>query len=625
MSTENNSMYIVASRDTTRYSIKVITSSEEEAYEVWNREYPEFKRTVTAVDEAILLVELFDLTAKDIQMLEDSKADIKVAAKNDTRIQRLVTDGDCLEYYEPDGSMNETTYVYIVHSDINENNIYAEFATEEEAIDYARRHKDELTYVDKVEVALDEDDDIIEEFDNITIWVYDEEDEFESEEEFNEFGIDFEDETPLSEGIKLRTREEQDEFFRLCNEIGLITIKDIESFKKEVGCTDENLLQALRDYRAELGPDFEIKEGIDFDKLVEELEENEDMVECKECFDLVAKESCTKGEHGYVCEKCSKTLTEDTADLRLYGVGDTDGDYFGQVRATSEEEAYSKACAIWPEREVRGYGLDKVHLTVWEEDEDELDPDLLAEDVREVKCKEYDVVSHSDDEKPVDCKMEKDPLEKPLTEETVEEETHAQYAKPEGNRVQAFNNALAYAKKNNCDYIYGYTNHAGKFFALEQPIKVKGDIPTAEKEFRNQYKNCKVVYVAYPDKAFLRETLYSFTPEEQAEYGIDEEGYSLDGFDTYVRCNWCGEVYPEFDCVFEANLGWLCPRCQDEIRSHGGPLTVVEEPSEEQIQATLEEAIPMTRDELMDKEGTDDVELINAGRPEEERVELIEE
>ena len=455
--------------------------------------------------------------------------------------------------------MNETVYIWIVHSDINENNIYAEFATEEEAIDYARRHKDELTYVDKVEVVLDEDGDIIEEFDSITIWVYDEEDEFEPEEEFNEFGID-----------------------------------------------------------------FEIKEGIDFDKLVEELEENEDMVECKECFDLVAKESCTKGEHGYVCEKCSKTLTEDTADLRLYGVGDTDGDYFGQVRATSEEEAYSKACAIWPEREVRGYGLDKVHLTVWEEDEDELDPDLLAEDVREVKCKEYDVVSHSEDEKPVDCKMEKVPLEKPLTEETVEEETHAQYAKPEGNRVQAFNNALAYAKKNNCDYIYGYTNHAGKFFALEQPIKVKGDIPPAEKEFRNQYKNCKVVYVAYPDKAFLRETLYSFTPEEQAEYGIDEEGYSLDGFDTYVRCNWCGEVYPEFDCVFEANLGWLCPRCQDEIRSHGGPLTVVEEPSEEQIQATLEEAIPMTRDELMDKEGTDDVELINAGRPEEERVELVE-
>ena len=53
--------------------------------------------------------------------------------------------------------MNVAKYVYIVHSDINENNIYAEFATEEEAIEYAKRHKDELTYVDKVEVTLDEE------------------------------------------------------------------------------------------------------------------------------------------------------------------------------------------------------------------------------------------------------------------------------------------------------------------------------------------------------------------------------------------------------------------------------------------------------------------------------------
>ena len=208
--------------------------------------------------------------------------------------------------------------------------------------------------------------------------------------------------------------------------------------------------------------------------------------------------------------------------------------------------------------------------------------------------------------------------------ESVTEETHAQYAKPEGNRIQAFNNALKYAKRDNTDYIYGYTNHTGKFFALEQPIKVKGDVAAAEKEFRNKYKNCKVVYMAYPDKAFLKESLYNFTPEEMEEYGIDEEGYPVDGWDTYVRCNWCKEVFTEYDCVFEANLGWLCPRCQEEIRSHGGPLTIMEYPSEEDIRKTLAEAKKMTRDELMDKEGTDDVELINAGRPEEERVEIID-
>ena len=71
--------------------------------------------------------------------------------------------------------MNEATYVYIVHSDIDENNIYAEFANEEEAIEYARRHKDELTWVDEAEALLDEDGDIVEIFDSRTIWGFSDE------------------------------------------------------------------------------------------------------------------------------------------------------------------------------------------------------------------------------------------------------------------------------------------------------------------------------------------------------------------------------------------------------------------------------------------------------------------
>ena len=92
-------------------------------------------------------------------------------------------------------------------------------------------------------------------------------------------------------------------------------------------------------------------------------------------------------------------------------------------------------------------------------------------------------------------------------EESLAEDTHAQYAKPEGNRVAAYNNALKYAKKENKPFIYGYTNRAGKFFAAETPMKVKGSPADAEKEFRSRYKNCNVVYVAYPDKDFIDENL----------------------------------------------------------------------------------------------------------------------
>jgi len=46
---------------------------------------------------------------------------------------------------------------------------------------------------------------------------------------------------------------------------------------------------------------------------------------------------------------------------------------------------------------------------------------LQGTDNAVVDCEVAKVIAHSEDEKPLDCKMEKAPLEKPLTEETVEE------------------------------------------------------------------------------------------------------------------------------------------------------------------------------------------------------------
>ena len=58
-----------------------------------------------------------------------------------------------------------------------------------------------------------------------------------------------------------------------------------------------------------------------------------------------------------------------------------------------------------------------------------------------------------------------------------------------------------------------------------------------------------------------------FTPEEQEEYGIDEEGNSIDSYDTYHRCVWCEEPTPE--ARKELNMGWLCPYCAQELVSRG--------------------------------------------------------
>ena len=259
----------------------------------------------------------------------------------------------------------------------------------------------------------------------------------------------------------------------------------------------------------------------------------------------------------------------------------------------------------------------------------ESDQKLDGTDNAVVDCKVADVITHSEDEKSVDCKGEKKPLSKPLTEKLsakfedlkaeidrkspepvvidggylpydfgyetswyedvaievsreengeyvvwsyletengpvsdpeeqfesesfeevakflvdkkilswpITEATHATMAKPEGDRAKAFNNALRYAKKNNVDYIYGYTNHTGKFFALDQPVKAADE--NAEKAFRNQYKNCKTVYRVYPDKSFIKEDLATdeMTAVEdylrQANTELEAEWIESDGIYT---------------------------------------------------------------------------------------------
>ena len=257
----------------------------------------------------------------------------------------------------------------------------------------------------------------------------------------------------------------------------------------------------------------------------------------------------------------------------------------------------------------------------------ESDQEYQGVDNAVVDCKKYTVVAHSEDEKPVDCKLEKPALEEPLAgeevdvklneakkddklpgdpeaaklevhtmlndlvadeieaingyddakaqiidtpiehkdsildtidhikeeeqehidelidatteipfdkeeahdfvaeEESLAEDTHAKYAKPEGDRVAAYNNALKYAKKESKPYIYGYTNHTGKFFAADTPMKVTGSPVDAEKEFRSRYKNCNVVYVVYPDKDFIDENLKE--DKKVDELPVDPEAAKL--------------------------------------------------------------------------------------------------
>ena len=667
--------------------------------------------------------------------------------------------------------MNETVYVYIVHSDIDENNIYAEFRTEEEAIDYARRNKDELTYVDKVEVALDEDGDIIEMFDSETIWVYDEEDDdeeydydedeaelswsvcivdldsfdsnwvtFDSEEEATNYYNEYCDKTNVSvqlydpetmvdsrviESLDTKTLTEETDQQRVNSEIDraveqalkfklkgrkgafvmvnfttddvdklydylqaknleadIIKVSDFnkssvveqrEVFNKTLAEGSFTIFISTKE--DQLDPSFgrlalvianityadsTFDKGInnkeiDFDALVEDLEENEDMVECKECFELFPKTTGTKHEHGYVCPHCARHVhtvdVEPDFEVNDFEVFALDFPEVERITGTDYPEVapdcVGPECEVvepTPETEVEpaeaeapveapvtkeetidtlvrdeqeaieGYEKAKVEieansemteeekeavleviehikeeeiehieelteLVETEEDdkaEDVAEPEVLNEGIKEdikaygdkleADIAKYDYVNIVAGLLPIDygwdtndvgfsgyedlavdvykegntyCVLEYlenengpvdgDPevtaefetmddlvrylldrkyiTEAEVSKTSITEETHAKYAKPEGDRRAAYNNALVYAKKENKPFIYGYTNHTGKFFALAQPIKMTKEPAECEKEFRHQYKNCSVVAVVYPDKSFLREKL----------------------------------------------------------------------------------------------------------------------
>ena len=690
------------------------------------------------------------------------------------------------------------TYIkFVVHSDLNDELVYAEFDSKKEAIRYARDYSNEFTYVDKVECFLDPETGRIDEIvSSTTVWTYLDE--------------SLEDPQPST--------EEEDYWDMMVDQS-----EPNENDRYDIG--DTTWFESL-------------------DNLVEDMEENEDMVECKECFDLFPKADCVKLAFGYICPTCNhgsevadsdifkiefpeyekfsgseeeyptvevenepetvepemenendpistpeeavpflvndeveavagyEKAAEVVADSDLENkeeildtidhikdeeeehieelqdlveveedeIVEVENDPISDETETTEPQPINEdiSTALTPDQltefsehlksvdadgftetievsEViepasNGLGEDEISASLyWSVDENafkfdlsvyhtsednngEVGPDgyltddyyetyatieelyndyptyveylyneyksTLTEHVNDraepvesdqklegtdnavVDCKVADVVTHSEDEKPVDCEGEKKPLEKPLTEK-LDVTNGYPHIKSVATMVHKAvdnytkDNKVATRPDGTSFYVLGDKTNS-------DPEKMKKTILDAlasegydpevvqyvEKGSLYGYVVDKIrmtsrMTMSYK-KESLTESLYNFTEEEMTEYNMDEDGISLDSYDEYVRCNWCGEVFTVDQCIFEANMGWLCDRCEAAIRSRGEKLTILTNPTDDEIVATLTEAKKMTRDEMVAKEGTDDVDLINAGREEEDRVELVD-
>ena len=120
-------------------------------------------------------------------------------------------------------------------------------------------------------------------------------------------------EETVTAGVSFRNSKDFAEFKALCDEIGILTMGDLKTFMREYDANDSNIIDKLKEYRKELGPNFNIKEarkpvpeGMTIEQLVETMEENEDDVECTWCNDLFPKDMCKKEVNlGWLCPRCA--------------------------------------------------------------------------------------------------------------------------------------------------------------------------------------------------------------------------------------------------------------------------------------------------------------------------------
>ena len=156
--------------------------------------------------------------------------------------------------------MDNIKFIYTVDSDIDDELLYAEFETKDAAIAYAMRNLDKLPFVTEVEIEIDSYSGIEDALSYNTIWDH-----------------------TMAEGA---AEEPDDDYWD-----DLATMYD-DTDKHDLG--DTTWFESM-------------------DNLVETLEDNEDEVECKECFDLFPKTDCIKLAVGYVCPTCAEcgTVSED--------------------------------------------------------------------------------------------------------------------------------------------------------------------------------------------------------------------------------------------------------------------------------------------------------------------------
>lgn len=61
-----------------------------------------------------------------------------------------------------------------------------------------------------------------------------------------------------------------------------------------------------------------------------------------------------------------------------------------------------------------------------------------------------------------------------------------------------------------------------------------------------------------------------------ANAGMTDESLKEDIKEDEVECGWCHEKFPEAECRYEKDFGYLCPQCEAALKSRGEELIFIE-------------------------------------------------
>ena len=355
-----------------------------------------------------------------------------------------------------------------------------------------------------------------------------------------------------------------------------------------------------------------------FEQMVETIEEAEDMVECKECFDLFPKAECIKMDHGYICPTCGREQqSQDFSDISFTDITtDLYDQEFPDVREYDSE--------FGPEMEERqkDYNVDDIVDALIKDEYDAIESYEFADEMiqqadveEDMKDDLLDAIEHikEEEEEHIDeinkaaGRVEADPEDEDKKDDESEEDSDSE--DEDDDKDEAEDNKDA-TKEDDDEDEDDKEKNEDLTEAAPSPEMVEGEEildetkesvfdkiwkPVNESLWVCRFKDAEIGKVSAETEEEALEKMQKEFPEyNYGEYdgcfevcqeevckvnkGInhtedEKEVLNEEETEETVECVWCNHLVPKGECRKEVDMGWLCDRCEQAINSRGETLT----------------------------------------------------